>query len=124
MEVNSAKTKVTPIIKDWELSFDVYVKVKGKYAEQVGVTSGGRVDKEYIKECEKEFARTIERRCRITIEKMQKEYNVDVFQLSRKVRTQKPAYWEEVKDQWDEIFPNLDINVRADVTIQLIGVMK
>lgn len=124
MEVTDSKTKVTPIIKDGELSFDVDVKVKGKYAEQVGVTSGGRVDKEYIKECEKEFARTIERRCRITIEKMQKEYNVDVFQLSRKVRTQKPAYWEEVKDQWDEIFPNLDINVRADVTIQLIGVMK
>jgi len=124
MEVTSAKTKVIPIIKDGELSFDVDIKVKGKYAEQVGVTSGGRVDKNFIEQCEKEFAKTIETRCKKTIEKMQKEYNVDVFQLSRKVRTEKPAYWEEVKDNWDEIFPNLDINVKADVTIQLIGVMK
>ncbi|MFY9177992.1 MAG: Ger(x)C family spore germination protein [Caldicoprobacterales bacterium] len=124
MEVTSSKTKVTPVIKDGELSFDVHVKMKGKYAEQVGVTSGGLVDIEYIKECEKEFAKTIETRCKKTIEKMQKECNVDVFQLNRKVRTQKPAYWEEVKDEWDEIFPNLDINVKADVTIQMIGVMK
>ncbi len=124
MEVTSAKTKTTPIIKDGELSFDIHVKVKGRYAEQVGVTSGRLVDKDFIKECEKEFAKTIETRCRKTIEKMQKKYNVDVFQLNRKVRTQKPAYWEEVKDDWDEIFPNLDINVKAEAQIELIGVMK
>ena len=124
MEVTSARTKVVPIIENGELRFDVDIKMKGKYAEQVGVTSGGRVDKNFIKECEKEFAKTIETRCKKTIEKMQKEYNVDVFQLNRIVRTQKPAYWEEVKDDWDEIFQNLDINVKANVTIQIIGVKK
>ncbi len=124
MEVTNSKTKITPIIENSELSFDIHIKAKGKYAEQVGVTSGGLVDKEFIKECEKEFARTIEMRCRQTIEKMQKQYNIDVFQLNRRVRTQKPAYWEEVKDHWDDIFPNLKINIKAEVKIELIGVMK
>lgn len=124
MEVTGAKTKIIPVIENGELSFDVDVKVKGKYAEQMGVTSGGLVDRAYIEECEKEFAKTIEKRCRQTIEKMQKQYNVDVFQLNRRVRTQKPAYWEEVKDDWDDVFPNLNINVKAEAQIELIGVMK
>ena len=70
MEVTGAKTKIIPVIENGELSFDVDVKVKGKYAEQMGVTSGGLVDRAYIEECEKEFAKTIEKRCRQTIEKI------------------------------------------------------
>jgi spore germination protein KC len=41
----------------------------------------------------------------------QKEFRSDVFGFGSALHRQKPAVWKQIKDQWDEIFPELEVEV-------------
>ena len=55
---------------------------------------------------------------------MQEEYKADVFQLNKILRTSKPAYWEEIKEDWDEIYPDVKINLDVEVKLKQLGNFK
>ena len=124
MDVFGAKTKIKPIIQGDELKVDVYISIRGQYAEQIG--SGGIDDlsDKFIEQCERAFSNEIEKQCNRTIRKMQKEYNIDVFQLNKLLRTQKPGYWHEIKEDWDRIYPDVEINVHVKSDVRLVGNKK
>ena len=124
MEITKSKAKVKPIIEGDELRFDVSIKVQGEYAGQIDFPSGRYVNDDFIEQCEKEFARAIEEQCNSTIKKMQKEYSADVFQFNKILRTQKPAYWDEIKEDWDKIFPDVKINISTQAKLKLVGNMR
>ncbi|HZJ58169.1 MAG TPA: Ger(x)C family spore germination protein [Clostridia bacterium] len=124
LEVTKSKAKIKPMIIGNELNFDISFKIQGEYGGQVGFATDKQADNIFIEKCEKEFSRVIEEQCKKTIKKMQREYNVDVFQFNKILRTQKPAYWEEIKENWDEIFPNARINLKVETRIKVTGAMK
>ena len=56
--------------------------------------------------------------------KLQKEYKVDVMGIDRRLSTFHPKFWDEVKGDWEEIFPNIDIVINVNTNITQIGVLK
>ncbi|NLY43939.1 MAG: Ger(x)C family spore germination protein [Clostridiaceae bacterium] len=124
MEISNAKSKITPIIEDGNVRFDVEIKVKGNYAENVDIHTHGELNDSFLNSLETEFAKEIEKICMQTIERMQKEYGADIFRFGNVLRYKEPAYWKNVSNRWDSIFPNVDIQVKADVSIILSGIVK
>jgi len=55
---------------------------------------------------------------------VQQEYNADIFHFSHILKTEKPDYWKQAKEQWYSIFPNIEIDVKAEVDIILTGIIK
>ena len=63
------------------------------------------------KNLEKELKKSIEH----VIDKVSKDYNTDVFGFGDKLYKSNPKYFNKIKDKWyDEIFPNLDYEVKVD----------
>lgn len=56
------------------------------------------------------------------VNKLQKEYGVDLVGFGEYLYRHKPEIWKNYKDNWDDIFPNAEVVVETEVTIRSIGV--
>jgi len=123
IEVTKAKSHITPIITEDVLEFRIEINVEGNYAEDINMHTHAEIDSKYLDRLEDDFARMIEEICMKTAKKIQ-EYGGDVMLLKRILETKKPEYWEEVSNNWEGIYPNVKIEVVANVDILLQGIVK
>ncbi|GEM_PF-558406 len=79
---------------------------------------------EVIKEVEELANREIKKRTEETIYKIQKEFGVDVIGVDRFLRQRHYSLWKSVEKDWKDIFPNIDIEVKMDVKIRRIGLVR
>lgn len=56
-----------------------------------------------------------------SLSKLQKEMKADVADFGSKVKVNYPAYWDRVKDNWQDTFSEIPIDVRAEVQIKRTG---
>ena len=54
---------------------------------------------------------------------IQKEYNTDVFGYGKFIHKKNPQKWKEIKNNWEEIFKNLDIETNIDIQIKDQGAL-
>ncbi|KGP75511.1 spore gernimation protein GerC [Desulfosporosinus sp. Tol-M] len=76
-----------------------------------------------LKEAEKSFAKVIEKECELSIKK-EKELSLDFLGIGRHIEQQKPAYWQTVKDQWEQKIADFPVSLDVQVTIHHSGMSK
>ena len=71
------------------------------------------------------FAVEIKSLCEKALNKAQKELKTDIFGFGETIHRKYPKMWKKMKDNWDDIFPNLPVNITVEVdTKQLGGIGK
>lgn len=65
--------------------------------------------------------RTIEQSIRLTLQKVQNHARSDIFGFGAAVRRAMPGVWSQVKGSWDEIFPDIPVEVHVDARILRTG---
>lgn len=122
--ISNDKSKKDVQIKDGNIKVIFNIKVEG-------YLQGYKIDpKEELFKEEKlnEIERTIEKKIREdslkTIGKLQKEYKVDVLKIDDYLSKFHPDLWDNIKNNWDTIFPNIDIDVVVDAKIRRIGFIR
>lgn len=124
MEVTGAKTNISPVLTGDEVAFNIDIKIKGNYAENVNMHTHARLDESFMKKLEKAYEKEVHSMCQQTINKMQLEYGADVFQFKKILKSKEPAYWKNISHQWDLIYPHAEVNINVDVSLQLIGIVQ
>ncbi|QXM05082.1 Ger(x)C family spore germination protein [Crassaminicella indica] len=66
----------------------------------------------------KDAEKLIENKIKSIIKKVQKEYDSDIFGFGSIIEREHPKLWKEIKDDWDKIFKDLKIEVKAEVNIR------
>ena len=56
-----------------------------------------------------------------TINKIQKELHSDIFGFGERIYRKYPKYWLENKDKWNDIFPNIAVNVQVKANLKNTG---
>lgn len=79
---------------------------------------------ELLKEMEKALEDTIEEDLVETINKVQKDLKVDLLGISKHLYKFHPSLWNHIKDDWDNILPNMDIEPKVKVNIRRRGLIK
>lgn len=51
------------------------------------------------------------------LQKLQKEYKVDAIRLGRMFQAKYPQHWNRIKDDWTEMFPDVEVKVTVSVDI-------
>ncbi len=119
LSVLNANTKLVPKISGnrWKMT------IKGKASGLLisSETDQNLRDKKTIDELEKEFAKEIEKHMAKTIQYVQKEKKVRVFEFGEAFNRKYPKRWEEVKDRWDEIYPTVEVDYDMKVNIRSNG---
>ncbi|MBP3039689.1 Ger(x)C family spore germination protein [Bacillaceae bacterium Marseille-Q3522] len=79
------------------------------------------MDPEIIKKVEKEAEKRIKQRINQTLNQIQKEMKVDVFGFAETFHRRFPRQWENVKNHWDDIFPEVEVTLDVNVKIRRSG---
>jgi spore germination protein KC len=123
LEIFKSKTKVTPVVysKDIEINLDIDTTVA--IGEIVG-TENFIDDDEGRMKLEQSAENTLKKRIESLINKIQSEYDADILGFGAKLREDKAQVWNSVGNNWEEVFKNLRVNVRAKVHIKNSGVLS
>ncbi|CAN7523539.1 Ger(x)C family spore germination protein [Paenibacillus sp. LjRoot153] len=57
------------------------------------------------------------------ITKVQKQFGTDVFGFNQTLNRQHPSEWNQLKGQWDTIFPGIEVKVNVKIKLKYIGLV-
>lgn len=120
-ENNFSKTSVEVSVKGEDIIFLVKVDTRGTLVEQ---TTGHDVRQQStIEQIEEKFSKEIKSEMETSAEKLQKEYESDVFGFGTLLHKKQPELWKKIgSDNWDEkYFPDVKILYEVNVTIERTG---
>ncbi|MBO0999058.1 Ger(x)C family spore germination protein [Bacillus sp. SD075] len=119
-EIESMKSTIKPRVKGDNISFDVNIESTGRLSEN-WVDSGDSFKNEFLKNAEKSAEKEVKRLVGNVLEKMQKEYQVDIAGFGNRLRIENPKVWNKVKKDWDQTFSETPINYDVKLTINDYG---
>lgn len=119
-ELETVDSKVKPLLKNGQISFQVNTKVSGHITELLAETDE-LTKKENIKDLERQIEEKINEQIKNSLEKIQQDLKVDVLEFHDYVRIQHPDYWKSHKDDWDNTFSQANIDYQVDVQISSLN---
>ncbi|MHC1683841.1 MAG: Ger(x)C family spore germination protein [Clostridiaceae bacterium] len=114
--VLNSKSKVKAKIENDTLTIYITIKEEGNILEMSGAINVMK-DPGAMHELAKLKSVAIKSKVKSAIYMAQKKYNADIFNFGELVHKTNPKYWKTIEGNWDEIFPN--INVEVDVISKL-----
>ncbi|AKL93992.1 spore germination protein KC [Clostridium aceticum] len=106
---------ITPDYKDGKVSFDIELKVEGNVAERI--VKGDSAYELDIIFLQNQLNQTLTDKLNKAICDAQQKYEVDYFNLSQDFFRKYPKEFKELKDDWNQVFSQADINVRVESTL-------
>lgn len=115
LEILKSNTKVKPINKDGKLVMDINIETDVSIAEIDGTANV--IEEKERKELEKNTEKYIKQNVMRLINRVQDEYNSDIFGFGNIIKKKMPKEWKEIGKQWDKYFPQLKIEVNTKVNV-------
>lgn len=116
LEIYKSKSKFTPIIQANALKIVVDIDLDVSMGEIIGTTNFiENPGKQLLKESAE---KQIEEEIKKTYTMVRDTYNADIFGFGRLVEMKMPKVWNQIKDEWDDYFAELELDVKVDIKIR------
>ena len=116
LEVYKSKTKLTPILENEVLKMKADIDIDVSIGEIAGTTDFiSSAGQQKLKKAAKE---QMEKDIKIMYSIARDQYNADVFGFGRRIEMKMPEVWNQIKDQWDEYFAELELDVNVNINIR------
>lgn len=119
LEIIKSSSSISVEQNEGKYTGNVSVNIHGIIGEETGKED--ITNPETIKKIEKLTSETIKLQLEDCIKQVQK-YKSDVFGFGKAFHIKKPEEWRKIKDNWNDIFANMDINVEVETVIEKVGV--
>lgn len=100
------------------------IEIEGQIHQYILADSNGENHEDLTKEMEKQVENVLKDDVKSTLNKIQKELKADIIGASEYLYKFHPNIWNEIKDDWDNIFPHMEIDVDIKVDIRRKGLVK
>jgi spore germination protein KC len=122
-EIISADTKIVPILKNGKLKLTINV------ITELGVIENDSqltmFETKVIKDIQKDIEKEIRDRVQLVVDKMQKEYQSDIFGFGQSVYKKYPKEWNtHYKKDWEQEFAQVEVKINSKARIRRIGLIK
>lgn len=106
--------------------FDLKVYVTGNIASTPHYTTyqHNKIETQDIEELEDVISKEIKSQIMKGVRKLQEDYKVDLLKLGYYLRKHHPDLWKTYEDNWEEIFPQVNIHISVKTTIKNIGILR
>ncbi|MDF2685033.1 MAG: Ger(x)C family spore germination protein [Clostridia bacterium] len=122
VEIFKNTTDYKPVYKDGKLTLNINTETT------VGIAEIGKdvayIEKSGIEKVRNQLEVNLQVNIESIIKKVQKEYESDIFGFSSIIDDQNPKLWEKLKNNWDEIYSALEINVKSKIIVRGTGTAK
>jgi spore germination protein KC len=120
VEIVNSKTEMKATVKNGKPKVSIRVTSEGEI-EEINKCKRKITDEETIRWIEKRFNEQKTKKMEMAIAKA-KELKSDVFGFGDSVNRADPKTWQKLKENWDdEVFPELEIDIKAELTIRRLG---
>ncbi|MDP4118494.1 MAG: Ger(x)C family spore germination protein [Bacillota bacterium] len=116
LEILKSKTKVTPIVKNNNIKFNIDIETRVAIDEING--KGNFFSEKAVKKLEKTAETSLTAQIEAFIKKMQLDYDADIFGFATKLWEDNPKTYKRVIKNWDEIFKGLQVHVQSKIIIE------
>jgi spore germination protein KC len=121
LEIIRARSKITPIIKeDGQPSITVEIQEEGNLAEQMSVDD--LTKPEAWNSLEEYQVTAIENEVKKALRIAQTKLRADIFGFGEAVHREYPQVWQELKDEWPQMYPLLEVEVIVNVKLRRTGI--
>ncbi len=124
LELKRMNSKVRPIINGKSISINIEVKAEVDIGEQFRTNIKDNFTEAFIDAVEEAASRKIEHGLTETIKYVQDEFGADIFLFDVALLRYAPDTWDEVKDNWSELFKDLPVTVNAAIDVRKRGLTK
>jgi len=118
LEIVRAKAKYSPEIKDGKVKIKISILEEGTIAEQSGSEDLSSTSE--IEFLEKQKSEAIKSEVLAAFAKA-KELNADIFGFGDAINDKYPIEWKTMKDDWDNIFQTIEVDVNVQAKLRLMG---
>jgi len=119
IEVNKFKSKLKSKLVNGNPEIDVNIQITGNLGE---VDCSIDLSKEEtLKMLEKLYEEQVEKSISKSIMVVQDKFGSDIFGFGATIHQQNPKEWKKIKDQWDEEFTEIPVNIKVKMTIRHFG---
>lgn len=119
MNLLKGRTDLVPEIDDQSLKMTVKIVTIDDVIQNQSSWDLKRLDK--LKALEKELVQKIEERLTDTLDIVQKEMKVDIIGFGEEFRRRHPKKWKNIKGDWDEKFPTVQVDFDIDARVLRAG---
>ncbi len=123
-EVTSANTEMNVSKSDNKIIVAFDIEMEGNLKQHLFMVKKEPLDEKYLNKVEKELEKLIEQMVIKVYKRLQDEFGADILQVGEHIRKYNPDLWESVKDNWDEVFLQTEIEVTIDLKVRRTGVTK
>ncbi|HMM05091.1 MAG TPA: Ger(x)C family spore germination protein [Clostridiales bacterium] len=115
LEISKNKTRTSFQHKDGKIIFTIKTETDVYLDEYMGKEDA--LSDKQTKAIEDAAEKMLEENIAAVIDTVQTKYNADIFGFGNKIYKKDFDFWQKQKDHWDEIFPNIEVNVESTVHI-------
>ncbi|GEN35586.1 Ger(x)C family spore germination protein [Aneurinibacillus danicus] len=112
-------TELVPHIDGDNWSVTVKIETQDDIVENT--TDLNLMEPEHTQELETELGTDIENRVKKALTKAQEEMNADIFNFADAFYRKYPKEWNQAKDRWDEIFPEVEVKLETNPKVTRVG---
>ena len=118
METVRAKGEFSPEISDGKVKITIRISEEGNVGEQAGSENLSKLSNVAFLEEQKE--KVIQSEVTAAINKA-KKMDADIFGFGESIQKKYPKEWANMENNWDEIFPQTEIEIHVDAKLRLMG---
>ncbi|SCY76923.1 Ger(x)C family spore germination protein [Alkaliphilus peptidifermentans] len=120
IELANNNAKIIADYKENSPTITVEIMIDGNLKEQTAPVSIGTPEK--LQELNMNFKKAIEEEVETAIGAAQ-QYKTDVFGFGEALHRKDYTKWNEIKEDWDEIFSNMEVNISVKTEIKHLGMV-
>lgn len=118
LEIVRAKGKFSTELENGKVKVTITISEEGNIGEGSGYEDITSLSE--VAFLEKQKCEVIKEEVMAAIKKA-KELDADIFSFGESVHHKYPKQWTKMEDQWDKIFPEIEVEVKVDAKIRLSG---
>lgn len=119
IEVMQFQSELKGNINQGKPEVNITIQAKGNVGEvdcKIDLTKPG-----VMEELEVIYENKLTENINKTIETVQKKYQADIFGFGEAIHRSNPKEWKKIKENWDEEFSNLKVNVKVEMELRFTG---
>lgn len=118
-ELKSMESKMESIVEGERISFRVNLSTEGRMIETWNDESTS--SSQSAKQVEELIEEELSLRMQTLMDKLQKQYKADVGSFGERLAIQHPQVWRKVKDNWDDVFSQVEVDFHYKVKVTDFG---
>lgn len=112
------------VIIDKDITVNLSIRLEGYLQGYIMEENKTAYKNEILMEMEKAIENKITKEIEKTLKVLQQEYNADVIGIGEHISKFNPKEWHQMKESWEDIFPQVKFNVSVDTKIRRTGLTK